>query len=162
LRLRIAIPSKEMLVGVIFTVGCALPALNRANGAWVLVGPVGFFAVLASLNCWAIERWEAESQGAGEGLIRSQVSPPRRTRPGAPRLSVVAGVVALAGLLLAAGLAAGQARPAALMAAGAASAMLLALLDRLRLRLTPLALRAAADLVLLTPALLAPAAWLLR
>ena len=42
-------------------------------------------------------------------------------------------------------------RPAALLRAGAASALLLALLDRLRNRLSPLALRAAADLVLLTP-----------
>jgi hypothetical protein len=44
-----------------------------------------------------------------------------------------------------------------LVAAGAASALLLALLDRLRRRLTPLALRAAADLVLLTPVLITPA-----
>jgi hypothetical protein len=42
-------------------------------------------------------------------------------------------------------------RIALLVASGAASALLLALLDRLRGRLTPLALRAAADLVLLTP-----------
>jgi hypothetical protein len=45
-------------------------------------------------------------------------------------------------------------RPAALTAAAAASALLLALLDRIRGRLTPLALRAAADLVLLTPLVL--------
>jgi hypothetical protein len=42
-------------------------------------------------------------------------------------------------------------RSAALVASGAVSALLLALLDRLRSRLTSLALRAAADLVLLTP-----------
>jgi hypothetical protein len=44
-----------------------------------------------------------------------------------------------------------------LILAGAVSALLLALLDRLRTHLTPLAIRAAADLVLLTPALLTPA-----
>ena len=63
---------------------------------------------------------------------------------------------ATAGLLLAAVLVAFQPRSAALVAAGAASALLLALLDRLRNRLTPVALRAAADLVLLTPLLLTP------
>jgi hypothetical protein len=44
-----------------------------------------------------------------------------------------------------------QPRPAALIAAGAVSALLLALLDSLRDHLTPLALRVFADLVLLTP-----------
>jgi hypothetical protein len=40
---------------------------------------------------------------------------------------------------------------AALIACGAASALLLGLLDRLRPHLTPLTLRALADLVLLAP-----------
>ena len=44
-----------------------------------------------------------------------------------------------------------QPRSAALVAAGAASALMLALLDLVRNRLTPLALRVSADLVLLTP-----------
>jgi hypothetical protein len=60
-------------------------------------------------------------------------------------------LLGVSGLLLATVLASTQPRPAALIAAGAASALLLALLHRLRHRLTPLALRAAADLVLLTP-----------
>jgi hypothetical protein len=56
-----------------------------------------------------------------------------------------------------------QPRFAALVAAGAVSTLLLALLDRLRNRLTPLALRISADLVLLTPfALLTPLALLVR
>ena len=50
-------------------------------------------------------------------------------------------------------------RPAALLAAGATSALLLALLDRNRARFSALALRAAADLVLLTPLALIPFAW---
>jgi hypothetical protein len=182
-RLRTAVLSKEMLVGAIFTAGCALPALNRAAAPWTLAAPVAFFAALAWLNCWAIERWEADLKGACEGLMESQVS---ESRPGAPDAAVsqswasclpglrietwgtqlcvftIAGLLGLIGLMLAAALAAGQPRPAVLLAAGAASALLLALLDRLRPRLTPLALRAAADLVLLTPALLVPAAWLLR
>jgi len=42
-------------------------------------------------------------------------------------------------------------RQAALLVAGLGSVVLLALLDGLQARLSPLALRAAADLVLLTP-----------
>jgi hypothetical protein len=49
-----------------------------------------------------------------------------------------------------------------LLAAGATSALLLALLDRTRARMTSLALRAAADFVLLTPLALIPVAGLLR
>ena len=53
--------------------------------------------------------------------------------------------------------------PISLMLAGVASSLLLALLDRVRNRLTPLALRCAADLVLLTPLiLLTPTALLLK
>jgi len=44
----------------------------------------------------------------------------------------------------------------ALLAAASTSAFLLALLDRARPHLNPLTLRASADLVLLTPALLLP------
>jgi hypothetical protein len=44
-----------------------------------------------------------------------------------------------------------QPRFAVLVLAGAAGALLLTLLDRFRGRLTPIALRASADLALLTP-----------
>jgi hypothetical protein len=44
-----------------------------------------------------------------------------------------------------------QPRIAALLLAGGVSSLLLGLLDRLRDRLTPVALRAAADMVLLMP-----------
>lgn len=59
-----------------------------------------------------------------------------------------------AGLLLAFAAFPTHTRFLLLLLAGAASALLLALLDRLRSRITPLALRAGADLVLLTPLLL--------
>jgi hypothetical protein len=49
-----------------------------------------------------------------------------------------------------------------LLAAGTTSALLLALLDRTRASMTPLALRAAADFVLLSPLALIPFAELLR
>jgi len=126
---------KELLVGVLFTAACALPALSRAAAqgwmaVWPLFAAAVFYALLAWLNCHAIDRWESERPASKS------------------RISTRACILAIAGLLVACNL---QPRPAALIAAGAGSALLLALLDHLRGRLTPLALRAGADLVLLTP-----------
>lgn len=127
--------TKELLVGVLFAAGCALPAWNRAaGGPGVLLLPMAFFAALAWLNCFAIDRWEGP---CGDSI--------------AMRIQLPAGLIAVAGGLSAILLSASQPRAGILMLAGAASALLLALLDRMRHRLTPLALRAAADLVLLTP-----------
>jgi hypothetical protein len=125
--------TKEMLVGVLFTVGCALPAMGRMQSR-VQVGifcAVGFFALLAWLNCRSIERWEGPAQGGA-----------KRWHGG----WIVAGL----GLAMAAVLAAHE-RTAALLLAGALSAALLAGLDEWRSRMSAVTLRAAADLVLLTP-----------
>lgn len=132
--------SKELLVGVLFTAGCVLPALSRlvapTSGGSVgsLLAACTFFALLAWLNCSAIESWESARISSGIAL------------PG--------NLLALAGLPLAFFLYPARPRVAALLLAGSASALSLVQLDRLRGRLTPLALRAAADLVLLTPLLL--------
>ena len=123
-----------------------LPALTRISahaGAPTLILlaplliPVGFFALLAWLNCHAIDRWEADPHSAAT-----------------QRVLPFAALLALAGLLLAALLLNTQPRSAALLATGSAAALLLALLHKLHTRLTPIALRAAADLVLLTPVFL--------
>jgi hypothetical protein len=133
--------SKEFFVGTLFTAGCALPTLSRIRTgsslalSWPLLVSVVFFAALAWLNCHAIERWESQ---------------------GDSRIFPAACMVALAGILLAASAVFVQPNFAALLAAAAASAILLAVLDHLRTRLTPLALRSAADLVLLTPIFLIP------
>jgi hypothetical protein len=129
---------KEMLVGLLFTSACALPALSRALAQtsapiWPLLPAAVFFAMLAWLNCHAIERWETDDQAQHSSVFH------------------LACLLALAGLLLASLTPNPQSHRAALVIAGAASALLLALLDRLRDRLTPLALRVSADLVLLTP-----------
>lgn len=141
IRLRLPAPlvSKEMLVGLLFTAACALPAWYRGrmagSAAPVLLGLVALFALLAWLNCHFIEHWETNH---------------------APRNgTLLAIILTLAGAALASALLAlRQPAAGALAACGAASALLLALLHRLRGRLTPVALRAAADLVLLTPLLL--------
>lgn len=124
--------SKELLVGILFTAGCVLPTLTRLPAAspWPLLIDAAFFAALAWLNCHAIDRWESNNSA-----------------PIAPK----AAVLAIAALAAAFALAPAQPRIAALLLTAAAGAALLALLDRQRSRLTPLALRAAADLVLLTP-----------
>lgn len=129
---------KELLVGVLFTAACALPAWYRGRFAGAgrplgpLLLPVLLFALLAWLNCHLIEHWETHAE---------------RRRGPHPAVAL-----ALAGAALAVYLAAAR-QPAAgaLAASGAVSALLLALLDRLRQRLTPVALRTGADLVLLTP-----------
>jgi hypothetical protein len=134
--------SKELLVGLLFTAACALPVIGRAaavhgHARWTLFTPVVFFAALAWLNCHAIERWESREKSS------------RMSNVFAPAI-----LLSVAGLLLAAMFSAAHPRTAALIEAGAVSALLLALLHHLRSHLTPLALRAAADLVLLTPVIL--------
>jgi hypothetical protein len=153
---RRSILTKEMLVGILFTTGCALPAWSRMLAAghtialWRLIAPAAYFALLAWLNCCSIECWESSSEG---------------TRPGPgsqPQVFPQATLLALAGLLLALFVSSAQPRSAALLACGTASALILALLDCFRQRLSPVALRAAADLALLTPVFLVPLAWLPR
>jgi hypothetical protein len=142
--------SKELLVALLFTAGCALPAFSRAtfdarNQLWPLLIPTIFFALLAWLNCHAIDRWEAfTTTRSRQTVLPSAI------------------LLALAGLLLASLLSSANPRSAALLATGASAALLLALLNKLRDRLTPVALRTAADLVLLTPILLIPFAPLLK
>jgi len=142
-RLLAPICTKAFLIGILFTAGCLLPVWSQlritrglASHGRLLIAPALFFAVLGWLNCHAIGLWEAS----------------KLVRPG--RLQRAAALVAFTGLSLAVFISFAEPRPAMLIALGSASALLLALLDRLRSRMSPLALRAAADLVLLTPALL--------
>ena len=135
--------SRPVLIGILFTSGCLLPIASQVaapgfpSAARMLAMPALFFAILAWLNCHAIARWESHgSNNYSSGIAR------------------VGALVALAGAGVALLLARAEARSALLVATGIASALLLTALDRFRCRLTPLALRVAADLVLLTPALL--------
>lgn len=142
--------TKELLVGVLFAVGCALPALGAAWAApattrWVLIGCLAFLAALAWLNCHAIERWESETS------CRSVLS-----------LAELACGLASFGLGAALLICRAHPRPALLVAAAAFSALLIALLDKIRTQLTAVTLRAAADLVLLAPAFVILIARLVR
>jgi len=150
------IVTKELLVGVLFAVGCAMPALGAvwsapATTRWVLICAVGYFAALAWLNCYAIEQWESEGERESKAERRGNLS-----------LGVLSKALALFGLIAALLLYTIHPRAALLLAAAALSALLIALLDRIRPQLDSVALRAAADLVLLAPAIVFPFAGLLR
>ena len=132
------LPIKELLVGLIFTAACVLPSASRMPqkpiAIEIAMAAVALaFALLAWLNCYSIDSWE------GPTLRRSDDLP-------LPAILLCVGL-----LVAAATLAWIDLRFTALLLAAAASAGLLALLDLFRNRFTPIALRAAADLVLLTP-----------
>ncbi len=136
-------PGKEFLVGLLFTAGCALAAWDGTGrlAAWTFWIPAIGFAALAWLNCASIARWESKDASRS------------------PRAFALA--LAALELVLSMFAAVREPRSAALLAAAGLSALLLALLDRLRTRMTPLELRSAADVVLLTPALMMISSWVL-
>jgi len=130
---------KELLVGLLFTAACALPAISRLPvpgllAALPLWADAAFFAQLAWLNCHAIDAWESSA-----------------IYPHTPQIQIQSSLLSLSGIALALLLGPAHPHTAALVLCGVASSLLLALLDHFRYRITPLALRAAADLVLLTP-----------
>jgi hypothetical protein len=139
--------SKEFLVGVLFTLGCVLPAWSRTGffrspHAWPLLTTTIVFVLLAWLNCEAIDQWESnegESKDAPAGGVST-----------ATFGLCLAGVAVVCAALWAPS----NPRCAILLGCGAAAALLLSSLDLNRDRFAPVTLRAAADLALLTPALL--------
>lgn len=137
--------SREVVVGVIFSAGCMLPVLPSAGSGVVhialrMAAPALTFAGLAWLNLAAIGRWEAWAAGS----LRDT---------GVARLGLrMARICALCGLAAAIV----DLRVAMLLAAAALSALMLAGLDARRERMDAVTLRAAADLMLLTPVLLTP------
>jgi len=131
---------KELLVGAIFTLGCVIPVFSRAHlsvASWPILIAAVFFALLAWLNCHAIDRWESRDANSSGYLVAL------------PALILTAACSICFALLFAS-----HPRSACLIACGAAAALLLAALDRVRGRITPVTLRATADLALLTPAML--------
>ena len=162
-RRRLSLPrlvSKEFLVAILFTAGCILPAWSRlrASGAqeflptWVWICGI-YFAALAWLNCSCIATWEAKTSTREAGEQRRRIWAFRLFAAHSTNLSAAV-LLASAGFALSYLAAGSHPRASALLAAGALSALLLAMLDSLRTRMTPLALRAGADFVLLTPLLL--------
>lgn len=134
---------RALLIGMVFTAGCLLPVASQAGPvALHSVGPAlaipsVVFAALAWLNCYAIGKWESDSStGTRNGV--------------GGKAAFLAGVAAVLAVILGGN----EARLSALLAAAAVSALLFVLLESRRDRISPLALRAAADLALLTPVFL--------
>jgi len=123
--------SKELLVGVLFALGCAAPAWIAGSHSWSWCATIAFFAALAWLNCSAIDKWESADRNAS---VRS-----------------IALIFAATGACVALLFEHGEPRLGALLAAGATAALLLAILDRMRGRMNPTTVRALADLVMLAP-----------
>ncbi len=143
---------KEISVGVFFSAAVSIPAVALAPAAGLQILPLAIlFAGLCSLNCLYIYRWEHLRPAASSRTAGPEPHPLTRAAVRA-LLPSAAGLMGISILLSAA-----LHQPA--MLAVASSAALLALLDQGRGQLSPLTLRAAADLVLLTPL---PLLWLHR
>ena len=127
--------SKECVTGVAFAAAVAVPTLTRHGSCW-FAAAAAFFALLCTVNGLLITAWESPN--------REQVS----TRA----LQAASLLLAAAALVCALGLRA----QASVLIAVALAAFGLALLDRIRATMTETTLRAAADLVLLTPLLVWP------
>lgn len=127
--------SKEFLVGLLFTAGCAAPTLARLHSVrWPFIVCLAAFTSLAWLNCSAIERWESSDSFTHTSLRSS--------------------VVSIACFASAAVLSFSDTRAAGLLCVAGMSALILALLDRTRHGISRLTLRALADMALLTPVIL--------
>ena len=138
---RFRIP-KELLVGILFTLACVLPAWARMpanlSERWTLLTPVAIFIGLAWLNCEAIENWESGVRWERRFSIF--------------RLAVALCVCAAIAASITAAL--HEQRIALLLIGAMFAAGLTAVLDRNAMRLAPTTLRALADLVLLAPVLI--------
>jgi len=140
-RMLAVVGSRECLVGALFALGCVLPAWSM-DPVWssptspirLLALPAIYFAALAWLNVRTITHWEAPA------AMRSDL------RVGRAALWLV-----MAGLAIAMWLLPMQPRAAALVTAGAVSALLIGWLEQRRGIMSPLTLRATVDLILLTP-----------
>lgn len=137
--IRIRFP-RELVVGILFAAATVVPAWSRSRSPHAELAALALlFAALCWLNCAAIHVWEREGRVARLSLVQPVA------------FCIVAGAAMV--MLLAF-----STRPgvAWLAAAGLASALMLLALDRLqaregRFRPSRLALRIAADAVLLTP-----------
>ena len=127
--------SKEMLVGILFAVGCAAPTFTRAPSlTWPALLSTTFFTLLAWLNCAAISTWESQVRCSS--------------------VAVPASLLAFSGLTCAALLAPQFTAASTLLLSAAVSATLLLVIDGSRRSLAPVLVRSLADLTLLAPAVL--------
>ncbi len=148
---------KEIAVGLFFSAAIFIPTIARASGLRMALLPYAIlFAALCSLNCLFIYMWEhRRGRPARREDWPANARPAHATtRLALAHLNALAASVAIAGTALAFMHPHPDQRPIAV--ACSLAAVLLLALDRNRKRLSPIYLRAAADLALLTPLLLLP------
>jgi hypothetical protein len=133
---------KELAVAVLFAAATAVPAWSRlGSGKEQLAPAIIFFALLCWINCVGIEKWEGSTLHAS-------------TRWAGLHLRLIVTMTAI--FSLAAALLAPSPGLAAVYLAAMVSSGLLFVLDARSSRLSPLHLRIAADVALLTPLALFP------
>ena len=137
---------KELAVGLFFSAAIFIPTLTSLPTPQPsLALPAILFSALCCLNCLYIYAWEHPHPAAAHATLPhplTQIASQHRR--------------ALALILLLAAVADTLVTRSQIAAAIALAAIALLTLDRLRHRLSPLTLRAAADLALTTPALFLP------
>lgn len=134
--------SKEISVGFFFSAAVFIPTMAHAPQMWRQLLPLALlFALLCSLNCLFIYSWEH----GPERTVTGHPAPHWITGKAIPYLPTLALILVALSLLFL--LATGETTPIPIGVA----AFLLFSLHRLRGRFDPVTLRAAADLVLLTP-----------
>lgn len=152
---------KEIAVGLFFSAAIFIPTIARRPGLHLpLLPSAALFAALCSLNCLFICAWEH-----ADGKLVASTGQLPYTRPthatthfALAHLSALATSVAIAGAALAIfdPMSFAHSDERLVPIACTLSAFALLALDRNRTRLSPINLRAAADLALLTPLLLLP------
>ena len=135
----------------------ATPRFYIYAGRASLFPAVAIFAALCWLNCLAIERWENLSP---TGKLQS-LEAHSTTRWVAEHFGLMASALALLLAIIVVALTFGSGSPnlrktIPIYLAALAAALILALMDRQRDNFSPLHLRIAADLALLTPLLFLP------
>lgn len=141
---------KELAVGLFFSAAVFIPTIARLPHPQQVPFALAaaLFAALCCLNCLCIYAWEHPHP--------SLIATPHPLTEIASRHRRLAATL----LLLVALVSTSAAPHPSLAASVALSALALLLVDRYRYRLAPVTLRAAADLVLLSPLLISP--WLAR
>jgi hypothetical protein len=145
---------KELAVGLFFAAAIFIPTVARRPDLRLpLLAPAVLFAAICTLNCMVLYAWEHPGNRSNANWT---------TRLATHHLTRVAVGILCATLLTLATfaskffLSSGTNSLWPIPAACAGSVLVLLLLNRSRSKLSPLNLRAAADLALLTPLLLAP------
>ena len=146
---------KEIAVGIFFSAAVFIPTITRNPAMRSQLAPVALLlAGLGALNCLFIDGWEHENFIGTQAIgLRSGKYAHIPAKFALNHIAAFAFAIALSGIA-----AALFVHSAARFVAGACSlsAILLLGLNRSRTALSPIHLRAAADLALLTPLLLLP------